>query len=138
MTQHLAATIALLLASPAVRAAAPRCETVAEDTHRACTEAAPPDRPGTVPNRFHRNLCEAAAGVARKACDRGVFLARYGGSCALEAEYVRDAMNEACRIVLYKDPKPYVKVWFKMYDERCRKNARDAEERATERLCRRK
>ncbi|HUL60140.1 MAG TPA: hypothetical protein VLU43_12735 [Anaeromyxobacteraceae bacterium] len=138
MTQPLAAALALALAVPAAGAAEARCETVASDTRRACTEAAPADKPGTIPSRFHRNLCDTAAGVAQKACDHGVFLARYGGSCAREAEYVRDAMNEACRIVLYKDPKPYVKVWFKMYDERCRKNARDAEERATERLCRRR
>ena len=120
---------------PVARAEDPRCRRVEDTTQKACTEAAPREKRGSQPFEFHQALCESARRVARKACDQGMFFGRYDGSCEMEAEFVRDATSEACRIALYREPKPFVKVWFKMYDERCRKNARESQKRATRLLC---
>lgn len=125
----------LLAAAAAARAGERSCGEIEESTRRACQASARGERRGPEQRSFDEDLCRTAAEVARRACDHGVHAERYRASCTREAEYVSDVMAEACRRVLYRNPRSFVKVWFRTYDERCRRASRAAEEAARKDSC---
>jgi hypothetical protein len=127
--------VALILGAAPAGAGGPTCAEVAEAVQAACQGSAPPERHGSERLQFNEDLCQAAARVAGRACDRGAYHAHYAGACGREAEYTGDVMAEACRLVLYRNPRPHVKLWFKAYDERCQRHARAAEEWALRSGC---